>query len=145
MVFFSRKEQRLWCSHLNMWHWYLWNRVPPTTVGMKRLEPNIGQGGKRDKETSGQSFTVTNLEILTPVGKQLHSNVAPQKFRLQNCRLHLTVRVHVQIRLLSGSRVSSFSVSPISISSLPFGGQERALHQDSSMKDSSSCHLWYFE
>lgn len=59
---------------------------------MKRLEPDTGQGGKRDKETSGQSFTVTNLEILTPVGKQVHSNVAPQKSRLQNYRLYLTGR-----------------------------------------------------
>lgn len=90
MVFFSRKEKRLWCSHLNTWRWCLWSRVLPTIVGTKRLEPDTGQGGKMDKDTSGQSFTVTNLEILTPVGKQLHSNVAPQKFHLQNYRLHLT-------------------------------------------------------
>lgn len=65
-----------------MWHWCLWSGVPPTIAGMKRLELTTEQGGKGDKETSGQSFTVTNLEVSTPVGKQLHSNVAPQEFHL---------------------------------------------------------------
>lgn len=143
MVFFSRKEKRLWCSHLNTWRWCLWSRVLPTIVGTKRLEPDTGQGGKMDKDTSGQSFTVTNLEILTPVGKQLHSNVAPQKFHLQNYRLHLTVRECLfRYARLQAAGCLPLQSDPISISSLLFKGQERALHQDSSMKDNSGCHLW---
>lgn len=77
---------------LKMWHWCLQSGLPPAIVGIKRLDPDTGQGEREDKEASGQSFSSANLECLTQGEKQLHSIVAPQILHRQSYCQHLTLK-----------------------------------------------------